>query len=102
MLYYLLFSFLAVGAKLLLALAMIFWLLPGDRNCNQCDNETLLLQMSRGHRWMSRLCVGRLQRRWCPRCGWEGYARAISLGSLRPASLRSRAPRPDDAREFLN
>jgi hypothetical protein len=102
MLYYLLFSFLAVGAKLILALVMIYFLLPGDRDCNQCDNETFLLQLAGGHRWLARLCLGRLQRRWCPQCGWEGYARAHSAGSLRRATRRTAAPRTDDAREFLN
>jgi hypothetical protein len=102
MLYYLLFSFLAVGAKLILALAMIYFLLPGDRNCNLCDSETLLLQMAGGRRWMSRLCLGRLQRRWCPQCGWEGYARARAMGRLLATSRRSRSPAHDDAREFLN
>ena len=45
--YYLLFFFLTVGAKLVLALAMIYLLLPTDRRCGDCNGETLLVE---GHR----------------------------------------------------
>jgi hypothetical protein len=103
MLYYVLFFFLAMGAKLLLALAMIYLLLPSDRCCNQCDEETMLLQLSRGNRWLSRLCLDTLQRRWCPACGWEGYARSLtSSHRTAPAAMGRPSPHPDDAREFLN
>lgn len=103
MLYYALFFFLALGAKLGLALAMIYLLFPSDRTCNRCDGETLLLQLSRPNHWLSRLCLGTLQRRWCPGCGWEGYARSAAPASLpSPAPGRPAAPRTDDAREFLN
>jgi hypothetical protein len=102
MLYYSIFFFLAFGAKLLLALVMIYMLLPVDRCCNQCDNETLLLQMSRANRWFSWTCLGTLQRRWCPSCGWEGYARSPAAHAHAPATTGSPTPRHDDAREFLN
>jgi hypothetical protein len=103
MLYYLLFCFLAVGAKLLLALVMIYLLLPAERSCNHCDTETLLLQMSGGRRGLSRLCLNTLQRRWCPGCGWEGYARTVRPPRRSPASSTGTAsPRHNDAREFLN
>ncbi len=75
MLHWLFFFFVAVGAKLLLALVTIYLLLPSDRRCNECDGETLLLQMSRGGRIAARLLLVALQRRWCPQCGWEGMAR---------------------------
>jgi hypothetical protein len=101
MLYYSIFFFLAFGAKLLLALVMIYMLLPGDRRCNQCDDETLLLQLSRGRLWLARACLDRLQRRWCPACGWEGYARA-SRPASRVFAIGASARRRDDAREFLN
>jgi len=103
MLYYVLFFFLAMGAKLGLALVMIYLLLPSDRRCNHCDEETLLMQMSPGHVWLSRLCLGKLQRRWCPSCRWEGYAQtAASVGRVAPANLDRSTRRPNDAREFLN
>ena len=76
--YYLLFFFLTVGAKLLLALVMIYFLLPADRLCSRCDGETLLLGGSRAARFRTRLFLGRVQWRWCAQCGWEGMARRIA------------------------
>jgi hypothetical protein len=103
MLLYTLFFFIAMGSKLLLALLMIYLLLPSDRQCNLCDEETLLLQLSGANGWFARLCMGTLQRRWCPACGWEGYARSPGRKRLAsPARSSSRAHRTDDAREFLN
>lgn len=75
--YYLLFFFVTVGAKLVLALAMIYFLLPSERTCSECDGETLLLGGSRGARFRTRLFFGRVQWRWCPRCGWEGMSRRV-------------------------
>lgn len=73
--YWLLFFFLAVGAKVLLALVMIYFLLSGDRLCSHCDEETLLLQTGRMGKIGRRITFGRVEWRWCPRCGWEGLAR---------------------------
>jgi len=75
--YYTLFLFIAFGSKLLLALAMIYMLLPADRVCNSCDEDTLLIRPDRGGQIFSRLTFGRVQRRWCPRCGWDGLARRV-------------------------
>lgn len=78
MLYYLLFFFVTVGAKLVLAAVMIYFLLPADRRCSECDEETLLMGGSRGGRLGARLLLGRIQWRWCPRCGWEGLSRRVT------------------------
>lgn len=75
--YYLLFFFVTVGAKLILATGMIYLLLPTDRHCGDCEGETLLMEGSRLVRGVSRLWPGRLQRRWCPRCGRESFARPV-------------------------
>jgi hypothetical protein len=75
--YYTLFLFIAFGSKLLLALAMIYMLLPSERSCNSCDEDTLLIRSARGGQIFSRLTFGRVQRRWCPRCGWDGFARRV-------------------------
>lgn len=96
MLYWLLYFFLAFGAKLLLALVTIYLLLPVESSCNGCDEETLLLQPRRGDRVLSLVCLGRLQRRWCPHCGWEGFARIRSTGAGVPD--RSRTPPTADSR----
>ena len=69
------FVFIAFGAKALLAFAMIYLLLPADRTCSSCDGETLPLRMGPLGRLLSALSLGVVQRRWCPRCGWEGLTR---------------------------
>lgn len=75
--YYTLFLFIAFGAKLLLALVMIYMLLPQDRRCDGCNEETLLIQQTGVGRLVSRVTLGRVQRRWCPRCAWYGFSRRI-------------------------
>lgn len=94
-LYYSLFLFVAFGVKLLLAAATIYLLFPADRRCSACDTETLLLRPTGPARGLARLSGGRLQRRWCPACGWEGWARgsrprrpARATASGRTASFR--------------
>lgn len=84
--YYLLFFFVTVGAKLLLALVMMYFLLPRERSCTGCDGDTLLLEGSRAVRLGTRLLLGRVQWRWCPRCGWEGMARGADSCKLPAAS----------------
>ncbi|HET7275197.1 MAG TPA: hypothetical protein VFI91_08435 [Longimicrobiaceae bacterium] len=74
--YYLLYFFLAVGAKLILALIMIYFLLPSDRRCNACDEETILVRINPAGRIGLKLLRGFVEWRWCPRCGWEGMGRA--------------------------
>jgi hypothetical protein len=75
--YWLLFFFVAFGAKCILATIMIYLLLPADRECSRCDGETLLLQGGHVSRFTSWFLMHRVQRRWCPGCGWEGLARRI-------------------------
>jgi hypothetical protein len=89
--YWLLYFFVAFGAKVILAFAMIYILLPSETSCAQCDEETLLIRTNRLARMGFALSLGRVQLRWCPRCGWEGLARR----GARPA-LHSRTPaRPE-------
>ena len=75
--YWLFFFFVAFGAKLLLALLMVYLLLPRDPACCQCDEQTLLIRTNRLGRIGFALSLGRVQWRWCPRCGWEGLCRRI-------------------------
>lgn len=72
---YALFFFVAFGAKVVLAAATIYLIFPSERECPQCDCETLPVRMGALGRGVSRLMLGTLQRRWCPRCGWEGTTR---------------------------
>jgi len=76
MLTWIFFFFLAFGAKALLAFAMIYLIFPSDRVCNECDGDTMLVQMGPMGRILSVFSLGRVQRRWCPRCGWEGLTRS--------------------------
>ena len=85
--YYLLFFFIAMGAKFVLALLMIYLLLPsGDYRCMNCDADTLLLGGDRAALFVTRTLRARIQRRWCPACGRESLAR--------PALQRSQTPEP--------
>jgi hypothetical protein len=70
-----LFFFVAFGAKALLGFVMIYLLLPSDRSCSQCDEDTLLVRTNRAGRFGFAMSRGRVQWRWCPGCGWEGLAR---------------------------
>lgn len=84
------FIFATVGAKLVLALVAIYYLLPGDRRCAVCDEETLALTARRGFATLQRLL--RLRRRWCPRCGAGALARDAAsrapVGPVTPAAVR--------------
>ena len=93
MLYYALFLFVAFGAKLVLALVMIYLLLPDDACCSECDGETLQLRMGPVGRLTSWLLFRQLQRRWCPRCGWEGLSRPPRRETdSHPVEQRHRTP----------
>jgi hypothetical protein len=94
MLYYALFFFVALGAKLLLALVTIYLLFPTEASCVECDGETLPVRPAYLGGMLARLAANRLQWRWCPRCGWEGLSRTHRLRA-RPTPLPSRsAPTP--------
>lgn len=90
--HYLLFFFVTVGAKLVLAVVMIYLLLPTDRRCGECDEETLLLEDHALIRLISRVMPGRLYRRWCPRCGSEGFTRPTSARRAVERGLPQRIP----------
>lgn len=85
------FIFVAFVSKLLLAVAMCYLIFPAERTCDACNGETLAVRMGPGGRVLSRLLLGRLQRRWCPRCGWQGYTRT---SDREPAAALGSAPRP--------
>lgn len=82
--YWLLFFFVVFGAKLILAMVMIYFLLPSYRSCSRCDDDTLLVRTHPLGRWLFRLFLGRVEWRWCPRCGWEGLARTGRKPFLHP------------------
>jgi hypothetical protein len=91
MLFWLSFFFVAFGAKLLLALATIYLILPGERSCVQCDGETVAVRMGPAGRLLAAALRGTVERRWCPRCGWEGMSRA-PRGGREPALVPGVAP----------
>jgi hypothetical protein len=69
------FFFVAFGAKVVLAVATIYLLFSAERRCDECDGETLPIRMGGVGRALSALTLGKVQRRWCPGCGWEGLTR---------------------------
>lgn len=79
------FFFLAFIGKLLLAIAMCYLIFPAERTCDGCDGETLPVRMGWAGRMTSRLMLGTLQKRWCPRCGWEGITRTGRMGDAHAA-----------------
>lgn len=79
------FFFLAFIGKLLLAAAMCYLIFPAERTCDGCDADTLPVRMGWAGRTMSRLMLGTLQKRWCPRCGWEGITRTGRMGDAHAA-----------------
>lgn len=93
--HWLLFIFLAFISKALLAFVIIYLLLPGDRSCGHCNEETLLIRVNRAARLGFALALGRLQWRWCPRCGWEGLARRVRVeGASAAKQVRTRVTYP--------
>jgi hypothetical protein len=92
---WLLFFFVAFGAKALLALVTIYYIFPSERSCPECDGDTLPLRMSAPGRLAARLMRGRIGRRWCPRCGWDGMVRTELHD---PAAPEPAAGRPRRAR----
>lgn len=84
MLTWIAFFFVAFFAKLGLAMAMCYLIFPSERTCDECNAETLPVRMGLAGRLMSRVMLGRLQKRWCPRCGWEGITRTGALDAHAP------------------
>jgi hypothetical protein len=76
---WLLFFFIAFGAKFVLAMATIYFIFPAERTCSECDADTLPVRMGLAGRAAAKLMGGRIQRRWCPRCGWEGMTRTVPV-----------------------
>lgn len=76
---YLLYFFVTFISKAILALVVCYLLFSTERTCDRCDAETLPIRMGGAGRLLSRAMLGRLQRRWCPRCGWEGMTRTGHL-----------------------
>jgi hypothetical protein len=72
---YLLYIFVAFIAKAILGVAVCYLILPTERSCDACDEETLPIRMGAVGRLLARASGGRIQRRWCPRCGSEGMTR---------------------------
>lgn len=90
------FVFAVIGTKLLVALWAIYYLFPGGRSCPACDAETIPIQMSFAHRLFGALFfLGKVRRRWCLECAWDGFARRPSGYALGTADLPT--PHPVDS-----
>jgi len=88
------FVFAVLGTKLMLALWVIYHLFPGGKSCPECDRETIPLQMNFAERAFGALLfLGKVRRRWCPECAWDGLARASSSSRVAsPPSIPVRTP----------
>jgi hypothetical protein len=87
------FVFAVLGSKLLIAVWAIYHLFPNGSGCPECSGDTLAMRMGPARRAGSLLLfLGRVGVRWCPECGWEGYARP-----LRAVRRPIRFPAPDPA-----
>lgn len=95
MLFWISFFFVAFGAKVVLALATIYLILPAERSCVQCDADTIPVRMGPAGRLLAWAMRGTVERRWCPRCEWEGMTRAPRGGrdALPVPAVRTRARR---------
>jgi hypothetical protein len=76
---YLLFFFVAFGSKAVLAMVTIYFIFPSERSCPECDGATIPLRMGAAGRMLSWMLRGTVERRWCPRCRWEGMTRTGQL-----------------------
>jgi hypothetical protein len=84
---YSLYFFVTFISKAILALVVCYYIFPTARTCDACDCETMPVRMGTAGRMVSRVMGGRLQRRWCPRCGWEGMTRTGRLSAEEQAAL---------------
>lgn len=78
------------GSKLLLALMVIYYLLPRERRCTVCDGETVRLTARRGFALPGRLL--RVHRRFCLGCGKTLLARGERDARVWVGDARERAP----------
>jgi hypothetical protein len=91
MLMWLLFFFVAFGAKAVLAVAMMYLMLDSERDCANCASETIPIRMGGAGRALRALSLGYVERRWCPSCRWEGLTRS-GRASLADVPSSSGAP----------
>jgi hypothetical protein len=88
-----LFGFVIIGARLLLALVVIYFLTPKQTACIGCDGETLVLTAAHGFTSLGRLLA--VERRWCVRCGRTTLTRQVAPPVERAAVVRPRRHVPD-------
>jgi hypothetical protein len=67
--------------RLIAATVLFYYILPKGDRCPNCDAATARVQS----KLMGRL-IRNLRKRWCMRCGWEGYFRK---GELTPEPQRT-------------
>jgi hypothetical protein len=88
---------LVIALPVMLSAAIGYRSLPRGHACPNCMQDTLPL-LSRGLRWLKRIYPQlSLQRRWCPVCTWDGWARtkefALATAVLGPLpSVRQTQP----------
>jgi len=94
-----LYLVLVIALPALLSAVLAYRALPRGRSCPSCAQETVPV-VSQGLRVLQKLVPGAsLQRRWCPTCMWDGYAReplvrsAPALASTAPSARQTQSVR---------
>jgi hypothetical protein len=88
-----LFGFVIIGARLLLALVVIYFLTPRQSSCIGCDGDTIALTAAPGFTILGRLLA--VERRWCVRCGRTTLIRRVAPPVERAAAVRRHRHVPD-------
>lgn len=84
------FGFVVIGARLMLALLVIYYLTPMQSRCIGCDGDTLTIAPVHGFGGVGRAL--RLERRWCVRCGRTTLTRSPPA-PIEPAGRRLKSSR---------
>jgi hypothetical protein len=86
------YLFIVVALPVALGVAVSYRSLCRSTNCPLCGSETVQLD-SRLGRFLARLWLrNSIQRRWCVRCGWEGFARLGRRSALTVSEFNVPAP----------
>jgi hypothetical protein len=87
------FGFVVIGARVVLAVVVIYLLTPSQHSCIGCDGETLVLTAAPGFVRIGRLFA--VERRWCVRCGRTTLIRSMPPPVEPPAARRGRPDHRD-------
>lgn len=98
MLLFVLYLLIVIALPVALSAIIGFRGLPHGNTCPNCAQETLPL-LSHPLRVAQKACKGfSVQRRWCPTCEWDGYARGMMVRLPSPQFAEPNPPRTQQVR----